>query len=209
MLKCWLKYALAIILVFAFTGASAQIKSTYSGGLHISTMTLKGEDLNSGPGRPFGFHFGYLFEIPVVQNLTFRPGVLFSAKGTDYRLDSIDHTISPIYLEIPLNAALSFGGKKVSISLVAGPYIAFGVGGTIWESGKSVQELKYGKGEGSDLRFFDAGLNFAIGVQVNKFMVSAQYGMGLTNISVNNPDIVEMKNQVIGISFSTAFSSRK
>lgn len=209
MLKSWLKYALAIILIFAFTGATAQIKSTYSGGLHISTMTMKAEGLNSGPDRPFGFHFGYLFEIPVLKNLTFRPGVLFSAKGTDYRLDSIDHTISPIYVEIPLNAALSFGGQRITVSLVAGPYIAFGVGGTVWKSGESVQEIKFGKGEGSDLRFFDAGLNFGIGVQVNKFMVAAQFGMGLTNVSVNDQDIVEMKNRVIGVSFSTSFAARK
>jgi len=65
----------------AFTGVGAQIKSTYTGGLHISTMTLKAEGLNSRPSTPFGIHFGFVFEIPVIRGFTFQPGVLFSAKG--------------------------------------------------------------------------------------------------------------------------------
>jgi hypothetical protein len=208
-MKNCLKYALAILLLFASPGAGAQIKSTYAGGLHFSTMALKAEGLNSIPGRPLGFHFGYLFDIPVFRGFTFQPGVLFSAKGTDYRLDSIDHTISPIYLEVPANAAFTFGGERVRISLLAGPYIAFGVGGTIWESGQSAQELKFGSGEGKDIRFIDTGLNFGIGVRVDRFMVTAHYEMGLTNISGNKPGIAEMKNRVLGISFSTAFVARK
>jgi len=208
-MKNCFKYSLTILLIVASPGAGAQIKSTYAGGLHLSTMALKAEGLNSGPGRPLGFHFGYLFDIPVFHGFTFQPGVLFSAKGTDYRLDSIDHTISPIYLEVPANAAFTFGGQRVRISLLAGPYISFGVGGTIWESGQSVQELKFGKGAGKDIRFIDTGLNFGIGVRVDKFMVTAQYEMGLTNISGNKPGIAEMKNRVLGISFSSAFVSGK
>ena len=209
MSKSWLKYELAIILILAFTGASAQIKSTYAGGLHFSTMTLKGAEIESVPGRPLGFHFGYLFDIPVFRAFTFQPGVLFSAKGTKYRIDSTDYTISPIYLEVPANAAFTFGGRRIKVILLAGPYIAFGVGGTIWESRQSVQELKFGKGAGSDIRFIDVGLNFGIGVRANKFMVTAYYEMGMTDVSGNNYGITQMKNQVLGISFSTAFISRK
>lgn len=209
MSKNRLSYELAIILIFAFTGAPAQIKSTYAGGLHFSTMTLKADDLESGPGRPLGFHFGYLFDLPVYRGLTFQPGVLFSAKGTTYRLDSTDYTISPIYLEIPANAAFTFGGNKIKITLMAGPYIAFGVTGTIWESRQSVQELKFGKGADRDMRFIDTGLNFGIGVQVNRFLVTASYEMGITDVSGNNYGIAQMKNRVLGISFSSAFVKLK
>lgn len=202
-MKNWLKYALAILLMVASPCAGAQIKSTYAGGLHFSSMALKAEGLNSGPGRPLGFHFGYLFDVPVFRGFTFQPGVLFSAKGTDYKLDSLNHTISPIYLEVPANAVLTIGGDRIKISLVAGSYIAFGVGGTIWESGQSVKDLKFGKGAGKDIRFIDTGLNFGIGVCINKFIVTLQYGMGLTNVTGEIPGVSEMKNQVIGISFST------
>jgi len=64
----------------------------------------------------------------------------------------------------------------VKISLFTGPYIACGVGGTIWESGQSVKDLKFGGGADKDIRFFDLGLNCGIGVSIKKFMVTAQYG---------------------------------
>ena len=206
-MKGFLKCALAIFLIASSSGVYAQIKSRYTGGLNISAMKLKAEGLNSSPGTPLGIHFGYAFEIPVIRSFTFQPGVLFSAKGTNYRLDSTDHSISPIYIEIPANAALTIGGDKIKISLLAGPYIAFGVGGTIWKSGQSVKDLKFGRGAGKDISFIDAGLNFGIGVCINKFMVTFQYGMGLTNISGDDPGVTEMKNQVIGISFGTAFAA--
>jgi hypothetical protein len=208
-MKGYLKYALVIFLIASSSGVYAQIKSSYTGGLNISTMKLKAEGLNSGPSKPLGIHFGYVFEIPVLRDFTFQPGVIFSAKGTHYRLDSTDHSISPIYIEVPANAVLTIGGDKIKISLLAGPYIAFGVGGTIWESGQSVKDLKFGKGSGKDLGFIDTGLNFGIGVCINKFMVTFQYGMGLTDVSADNSGVSEMKNQVIGISFSTAFVTGK
>jgi hypothetical protein len=208
-MKSWLKYTLAIILMFVFTGVGAQIKSTYTGGLHISTMTLKAEGLNSSPTTPLGIHFGYVFEIPVIRGFTFKPGILFSAKGTDYKIDSTDHSISPIYIEIPANIAFTFGTDMVRISLYSGPYIAFGVGGTIWESEQSVKDLKFGRGAGKDIRFIDAGLNFGIGVCIKKFLVTVHYGMGLVNVSSDKSRISEMKNRVTGISFSTAFVNRK
>jgi len=93
--------------------------------------------------------------------------------------------------------------------MLAGPYIAFGVGGTMWESGQSVKELKFGRGSGKDIRLVDTGLNFGIGVCINKLMVTFQYDMDLTNISDDNPGVSEMKNQVIGISLGTAFAAGK
>jgi hypothetical protein len=208
-MKDYLKYILTIFLIASSSGVYAQIKSRYTGGLNISTMKLKAEGLTSSPSTPLGIHFGYAFEIPVIRGFTFQPGVLFSAKGTYYSLDSTDHSVSPIYIEVPANAALTIGGDKIKISLLAGPYIAFGVGGTIWESGQSVKDLKFGTGAGKDISFIDAGLNFGIGVCINKFMVTFQYGIGLTNISGDNPGVSEMKNQVIGISFGTSFRGNK
>jgi len=208
-MKGYLKYALTIFFLTASLGANAQIKSRYTGGLSISAMELKAEGLNSGPGKPLGIHFGYAFEIPVYHGLTFQPGVLFSSKGTSFRIDSTDHTISPIYIEVPVNAALTIGGDKIKILLLAGPYIAFGVGGTIWESGQSAKDIKFGNGAGRDIRFVDTGLNFEFGVCINNFIVTLHYGKGLTNISGDNPGVSEIKNQVIGISFGTAFIAGK
>lgn len=208
-MKSFLKYALVIFLVFAFTNANAQIKSRYAFGLNLSTMTMKIEGLTSGPDTPFGIHFGKIFELPVTGIFTFQTGLLFSAKGTDYQIDSTDFSLSPIYIEIPVNAVLSFGTDAVKVSLFAGPYFAFGVGGTMLESGRGLKDLRFGTGENKDLKPFDIGLNFGVGICIKKFMVTAQYGIGLTNVSPHTADNSEMKNKVIGISINSSFTGNK
>lgn len=208
-MKGFLKYAPAIFLMIAFTGVNAQIKARYMGGLHMSTMALNIKGLSSNPTTPFGFHFGWTFEIPVIGGFKFEPGVLFSAKGTDYKVDSVDHSLSPIYIEVPVNAFYTFGSDNVKISLFAGPYFACGIGGTIWESGHSLEDLRFGTGKDKDLKLFDIGLNFGFGVSIKMFMVTAQYEIGLTNVSPDKTDNSEMKNKVIGISVSTSFMGKQ
>ncbi len=207
-MKGFIKYAPAIFLLIAFTGVNAQIKSRYMGGLNLSTMTLKIEGLTSNPTMPFGIHFGRIFEIRVAGGFTFEPGILFSAKGTDYEVDSVRISLSPIYIEVPVNAVYKFGSDLFKISLFAGPYFACGVGGTLLESGHSVKDLKFGTGENKDLKTFDIGLNFGLGVCLKKFLVTAQYGMGLSNVSPDKTDNSEMKHRVIGISVSTPFMGK-
>ncbi len=204
-MKGFLKYALPIFLMVAFTGVNAQIKTRYTGGLNLTTMELKIDGLSSDPTMPFGIHFGWVFEMPVGGGFAFDPGILFSAKGTDYKVDSVDFSLSPIYIEVPLNVAYSFGSNTFKIFLFAGPYFACGVGGTCWKSGYSLQDLRFGKGEDKDLKFFDVGLNFGLGVNIKMFLVTAQYGLGLLNISPDETGNMEMRNNVIGISVSTSF----
>lgn len=204
-----LKYALAVFLMIAFTSVNAQIKSRYTGGLHLSSMALNIKGLSSNPTTPFGFHFGWTFDLPVIGGFKFEPGALFSAKGTDYIVDSVSHSLSPIYIEVPVNAVYTFGSDNVKISMFAGPYFACGVGGTIWESGYSLEDLKFGTGKDKDLKLFDIGLNFGLGVSIKTFIVTAQYEIGLTNVSPDKTDNSEMKNKVIGISVSTSFMGKK
>jgi hypothetical protein len=172
-------------------------------------MELNIEGLNTKPTTPLGIHFGWIFEIPVSGGFTFDPGILFSAKGTDYEVDSVKYSLSPIYIEVPVNAVYTIVAKTVRISLIAGPYFAGGVGGTLWETGQSVKDLRFGSGEGKDLKFLDIGLNFELGVSVRMFLVTAQYEIGLLNVSPDETGNSEMWNKLIGISVSTPFIGKK
>jgi hypothetical protein len=205
-MKIYLKSALAILLMVSFTDAQAQIKPGYIFGLNLSTVTLKTKGISSKPETPAGIHFGGFLEIPIKGNFALQPGLLLSAKGSNFKIDSTEFSLAPVYLEVPVMAVYSFGSDAVKISLFAGPYFACGIGGYKIESEGGFKYLSFGSGENKDLKPFDIGLNFGAGVNIKGFMISAQYGIGLLNILPSTTTDSEIKNKVIEISISSLFA---
>jgi hypothetical protein len=177
------------------------MKSGYKFGLNLTTMTIKTIGLGSKPETLPGIHFGYNYEIPLIRNLSFLTGFLFSSKGAVYKIDNVNFSLTPTYIEIPANIACNFGSKATKISLFAGPYLACAMGGYKIVSGGGFKYLALGGGKNSDLKYFDFGLNFGVGVNIKGYLISAQYGIGLTNVSPKDDSI--MRNKVIGISISS------
>jgi hypothetical protein len=204
-MKDYLKYLLAIIFIIAFTEANGQVYPRYIFGVNLSTMIMKTKGLSSQPEMPAGIHFGGNIEIPITPNLTFQPALLFSAKGSNFKIDTVDIALSPIYIEIPLNAVYCFGSGESRLFLLAGPYFAYGVGGYKLETGSVFRYISYGSGENKDLRHLDLGFNLGAGVNIKGFIISAQYGIGLANISPVTAGGSEIRNKVIGISISSLF----
>jgi len=207
-MKTFLKTALAIFLVVSVTDMNAQIKSGYTFGINLSTMKVRTNSLISNPTTPVSIHFGAIYDIPIKGRFSLQPSLLFSAKGTDYKIDSSDYSISPIYLEIPVMIAYSFGSDAVKISLFTGPYFACGIGGYKIQAGSELQRIRYGGKEYNDLKPFDYGFNFGAGVSIKGFLISAQYGLGMANVSPFSTVTSEMKNTVIGISISSLFAHK-
>ncbi len=196
---------LAVFLLVVFTDLNAQIKSGYIFGLNLATTTLKTPGISIEPEILTGVHFGEIFEIPLNKNFTLQPGLLLSAKGSIFKIDTTEFFLFPIYFEVPVIAVCSFGSDKIKISLFAGPYFACGIGGKL-ESGENI---RFGSAENNDLKPFDVGLNFGAGINIKRgFQVTGQYGLGLANISPTTSVESEMKNKVIGISVRALFSGR-
>lgn len=202
-MKNSLRFAFTVLLLVSLAVTNAQIKPGYIFGANLSTFILKPDDGNADPGTSLGVHFGGFLEIPVIHNFTFQPQFLFSAKGSTYNIDSGDISLSPVYIEIPAMVVYSFGSDMVKISVFAGPYFAFCMGGYKLASGSELNNLNFGSGETDDLKPFDAGINFGTGVNIRSLLISAQYGIGLANISPSA--VTEMKNRVIGIRISSSF----
>lgn len=203
------KYAMAIFFLIALTEINGQVYPRYIFGVNLSTMKMKTRGLSSQPEMPAGIHFGGSIEIPVTDNLTFQPALLFSAKGTNYKIDSLDIALSPIYIEIPANAVYTFGKGTTRLFVFAGPYFGIGIGGYKLETGSIFKYINWGSGENKDLKQLDIGFNFGTGVNIRGFIISAQYGIGLANVSPVKTDGSEMKNEVIGISISSLFPKRQ
>jgi hypothetical protein len=202
-----LKSALAIALMVAFTDLHAQIKSGYTIGLNLSTMTMSTSGKSFEPETMTGIHVGRIIEIPLKGNFSLKSGLLFSAKGSVYKTDTVEFSFSPVYIEVPVKIAFSIGSEVIKISLFTGPYFACGIGGNK-ESGGELEKIRFGSGENRDLRLFDIGLNFGSGVTIKGFMISAQYDLGLANISPAINVDSEMKSKVIGISITTLFAGK-
>jgi hypothetical protein len=206
-MKYYLKSALTIFLIFAYGDMHAQVNSGYIIGLNLSTMTLKASGKSFEPGILKGIHFGRIVKIPVKGSFNLQTGLLLSAKGSVYKIDTAEFFISPIFVEVPVNAEYSFGSDLVKISMFAGPYFAYGIGGNM-ESGGDLQNINFGTGDNSDIRPFDIGLNFGAGLNIKGFQISAQYELGLANLSPSTEVDSEMKSTVIGISLTSFFSGK-
>lgn len=207
-MKNYLKSALVVFLTVAVTDMHAQIKPGHIFGLNLSTLTLKTKGISSDQKTSIGIHYGGFFEIPLKGSFSLQPNLLFSAKGSDCKIDTAEFSISPIYIEVSVIAKYSFGSDAVKISLFTGPYFACGIGGYKIESGGELKNISFGSGENYDLKPFDVGLNFGAGVNIKGLLISAQYGIGLTNISPVTTVDSEMKNKVIGISISSLFAGK-
>jgi hypothetical protein len=202
-MKSLLKSVPVIFFMVSLTAVNCQIRPQYVFGLNLSTMTVKNNGINYDTELPAGFHFGAAVDLPVNDNFSLQPSLLFSAKGTDYEIDNISYSIAPIYLELPVPVSCSFGSEAFRISFFAGPYIAFGIAGYTIIGAGELQKLNYGTGRNDDMKAFDSGMIFGAGVNIKGLLITAQYEMGLTNLSPVASAGSEMKNQVIGISFRT------
>jgi hypothetical protein len=196
-----LKSVLAIFLVFAVTNLHAQVKFGPKVGLNLSTMTLKSGGLSLDPKTKVGFHIGGIFEIPLKGNFALQPGILYSLKGSKYKVDTEEMSIAPNYIEIPVCAVYHFGAGAVKISPFAGPYFAYAIDGKTKSGGESAN-IKFGSENYDDMKPFDIGLTLGVGVHISSLLISAQFGLGLANLSPVTTDDTEMKNRVIGISLA-------
>jgi hypothetical protein len=149
---------------------------------------------------PFGFHFGMNYEIFINRIIDFQTGFLLSSKGALYKINNADYLIDPDYFEIPMNCVLKFGKKpSLNMSVFAGPYISSAFSGYKAEGDGGLEKLAFGPGYNNDLKYFDSGFNFGASLNVNSYIFSIQYGIGLRNMSPKSN--TEMFNKILGISF--------
>ncbi len=200
-----------IFSMFFALQSFAQVKFGPKVGLNLSKMTLKSSGFSLDPKIIVGFHIGGIAEIPLANNFYLQPGILYSGKGTKFSISgdgmSSDMTIKPGFIEVPVNAMYKFDMSPAKLFLFAGPYFAFGIGGKS-ESGGESTDIKFGSGSDNDMKAFDLGLNIGAGVDIKNFLISAQYGFGLTNLAPVTDNDAEMKISVIGFSVAYLFGGK-
>jgi hypothetical protein len=200
------RLALLVCLMFFVASVQAQIKFGPKVGLNLSTMTLKNSGIAADPKTLVGFHVGVISDIPVKGNFSLQPALLYSGKGSKYSFAGEELSMSPSFIEIPVNAAYKFEVGSMNLYLNAGPYFAYGIGGKIKVAGET-ESIKFGDDDNADMKPFDAGITFGAALEISKFLISLNYELGLTNLvpGVDSGDDAEAKSKVFGISVAYFF----
>jgi len=206
------KALLMLICGSAMLIASAQKSDPKSSviikaGLNSANITTTDDGRVDDAKSLKSFHVGFVGDLYIAKILSFQPGLLLTGKGSKVEAGQSSDanyykaTTNPMYLEIPANLVLKFPiAANAKIYAGAGPYLAIGiagknkvegkVGGVGFESKENIEwsnddptTLNFEEGAGFGiLRRFDYGVNALAGVEFDKLVIGAGYGLGLAKL---------------------------
>ncbi|NIF05257.1 PorT family protein [Chryseobacterium sp. Tr-659] len=161
------------------TSASSPVRFGLKAGLNVSSFS--GNDSKSKAG----FYGGVFANIPVAQDFSFQPEVLYSGMGAKSKADS-NAKVNLDYISVPL--MLQYNALP-NLYLEAGPQFSFLI--------NSKLKYKSNSADGKDLfKSFDFGLGIGAGYYFTQNIgVTARYVAGLTDILKNRPDLSEDKSK--------------
>ncbi len=202
----WTYFVVAGMLSIATLSTQAQAKKATSSPITfgiragVSLQNINGRDANDNKLENKlvpRFQGGVNVELPLADEFYIQPGLLFAGKGTEFKGSNTNLNIS--YLEIPVNFLFKPVVGNGKLLLGFGPYVGFGIGGTIKPSNGSSSEIKFENTisvaqalTGTYIRKTDVGANLLFGYELsNLFSVQLNAQLGLAKI---NPDIEGLNN---------------
>ncbi|MFN4286208.1 MAG: outer membrane beta-barrel protein [Lacibacter sp.] len=156
------------------------------------------------------FQAGVNADVPLADDFYLQPGVLFATKGTKFEGNNANLSLS--YIEVPVHLLYKPALGSSRLLLGFGPYMAFGVGGSITPQNGSSTSVVFQReinlvqfASGRYYRPFDAGGNLLFGVETSsriRLQFNAQLGMvniapAVTGLSGTNNNF---RNTGFGIS---------
>ncbi|MEZ0608713.1 porin family protein [Fibrella sp. WM1] len=141
-----------------------------------------------------GFRAGVMADIPVSEQLSVRPQLLYSVKGTKLNLggllggvptgvdpNQLDLTLNYNFLELPVQVMYGLDAGPGRVMLGAGPYAAYLLGVSNTFDGKTLKD------DLADEKRIDYGLNASAGYELPMgITVSAYYSLGLANLAAGS-----------------------
>ena len=187
------KTLLTLLLgLLAVTGYS-QARFDIHGGMSMANIT------NSEADMKVGYTVGLGMDYAINDMWSFQSGLNFTSKGCKESEEGVDVKMNPVYLDIPLLAAVKMNiteGNRFVINF--GPYVGFGLGGkmTVETNGAEVGTKLFKKVGNSDEAMMNrcaVGLQYGIGFELDDhYLINLTGQYGFTNMikegySVNVP----------------------
>ncbi len=192
------------------------------GGMNLSNMLMKmdGEVLSEDMKMNPGYHVGLALDFPIEDWLSIESGLLLSKKGFKISEEddgySYEGKLNSLYLNIPFTPKATFNAGNVKLYVLAGPYLAYGIGGKTkstysynGDSETESEDIEWGNDpENDDLKRIDFGLSMGGGVLINAVQIGITYDLGISNISPFTEYDTKIKNKVLGITCAYWFPKK-
>lgn len=203
--------------------AQSKVRFGLKGGVNFADMKYEPKDNTNGMPNSnslTSYHIGLVADMPLTGFLSVQPGVMLNSIGTkaEYKNSTLgDYTmkVNPVYVDIPVNLLFKAGiGDNSKFYIGAGPYLGYGVSGKVTYSadtplgsGQTDHDIKFGNGNGDDLKSADIGGNILAGFEFNNLLVGAQYGLSFTNNAPGGSDNASkiLRNKVLSFSVGILF----
>lgn len=236
---------LAPIIAMGISTAFSQITIGPKLGMNISNVKVKeikdDPTFSTGGTEKYsslvGYQLGAVVNVPLNENLSLRPELLYSREGFKYEyketfvfdaFNEFDFKANMVcklnYFTLPVNFVIQIPvSENIKLQPYAGPYASILMGGkaTIEENSsgrpESVEKkIKTGKEPSNTEDFYfnslDFGFNLGLGLQIESFLITANYKLGLSNIEPHYIDSSDentrgeyMKMSNRGFNFSVAY----
>lgn len=225
-----MKKLMAVSLLTAM-GIGAKAQFYVQGGLNLGNITKTTSGQAEKNNLLPTFNAGFMGRFGLSDVFDLESGVLLTGKGSKaetYFTSATDDNyvktkFNPIYIEIPLNAVVKFplaAKSKSNIFINAGPYLGIGVAGkskmdskVFGATSSSSSNIKFSNDDPftsrqddaayDKLKRFDYGINLGGGIDFGKFILKANYGIGLAKInSTQSNNTVDDKNKFRTFSLS-------
>ena len=225
-----MKKMIAVSLLTAM-GICAKAQVYVQGGLNLANITVTNAGQTEKNNLLPTFNAGILGRFGISEVFDVESGVLLAGRGSKaetYFTNMTDNNyvktrFNPIYIEVPLNAVIKFPlepKSKSNIFINAGPYIAIGIAGKstvdrkiIGVTSNSSTNIKFSNDDPftsqqddaayDKLKRFDYGVNVGGGIDFGKFILKANYGIGLAKInSTQSNNGIDDKNKYRTFSIS-------
>lgn len=174
--------SLLAILLIATTSAVAQngFSLIVSGGYQGSNVFSETKS-----SQIHGYRLGAVLDLPLVDfglaYLSVQSGVNYSIKGTKYEIGILTLENKYSYFDVPILAVAHlhlFGNTSVFVN--AGPYLAYATSNTKDTSmANEVKEFTAKLKNSKERNHFDWGLQIGTGLDVQRFILSVGYQMGV------------------------------
>ena len=193
-------------------------------GINFSNVTVNDNGSIDKANTLTGFHAGLLVDLPLASFFSFQGGLLFIVKGAKTEVGKsgdniyVKTTSNPLYIEVPLYFVAKIPISISKLVVGVGPYGAIGVSGKnntetqivgsatvysnkdiVFNGDSNATPSNYGFG---NLKRFDYGVNVLAGLELTRFTMTANYGIGFTNINLGSSNTMNDKYKYRVLSFS-------
>ncbi len=166
---------LTVVALFTFVSKAghSQVRYNIQAGVNFSTLT---NNLLPNTSSKTGFRAGLGINYNFSDFFSVDPSLLIVSKG--FKQSDINLSVNPIYLQLPVNFTINLPlTRDIKILIGAGPYVAYGIGGSGsigLSSGETLIDAKMFTNESVFTYYnkFDAGLNSSVGIAFGDIVLS-------------------------------------